>query len=199
MSRLQTQHETKQGVIVGKGIRGGIVVGVAVLLAAFLYSGVYFSSQPANLEGDGLVVVIILACSCVVAVLLVAAWRQEQVREEYLRKFYLSGDTLFNFEFGAKPIAGTLYSKDAPGLVNYLECALAGLTYDSGPLNPPAGFMPTYCVSSDRFKTGNSGQEWRGNLQRIQQHEDGRRTYVNIAAFHNASELEQAIAKHVSL
>ena len=199
MSRLQTQHETKQGVIVGKGIRGGIVVGAAVLLAAFLYSGIYYSSQPISLEGDGLVVVVILACSCVIAALLITAWRQEQVREEYLRKFYLSGDTLFNFELGAKSIAGTLYTKDAPGLVNYLESALAGLTYDCCPLNPPTDFAPTYCVSSKRFKAGKPGEEWRGNLQRIQQHEDGHRTYVNIAAFQNASELEQAIAKHVAL
>ena len=183
----------------GKGIRGGIVVGVAVLLAAFLYSGVYFSSQPISLEGDGLVVVIILACACVIAVLLVAAWRKEQVREEYLRKFYLSGDTLFNFELGAKPIAGTLYAKDASGLVNYLESALVGLTYECCLLNPPADFVPTYCVSSDCFKTDKPAKEWSGSLQRVQQHEDVHRTYVNIAAFQNASELEQAIAMHVAL
>lgn len=119
-----------------------------------MYSGIYFSSQPLSLEGDGLVVVIILACSCIIAVLLVLAWRKELVREEYLRKFYLSGDTLFNFELGAKPMADTLYSKDAADLVNYLESALGKLSYDNAPLNPPVDFVPTYCVSSDCFKGG---------------------------------------------
>ena len=190
------QNETKPGLIVGKGIRGGIVVGIAVLLAAVVYSGIYFSRGLVNLESGGLSIILVMVWACIVAVLLVVMWQRMLVREEYLRNFYLSDSMLFNFELGAMPLDEAVPSNDVDGLVSCLESALPKLTYDHAPLDPPAGFSPTYCVSSARFSAGKSGEDWHGSLQRVQQREDGHRTYVEIAAFQNAADLKQALTKH---
>ena len=180
----------------GKGIRGGIVVGIAVLVAAVVYSSIYFSRGLVSVEGGGLSIILVMVWALIVAILLVVLWQRMLVREEYLRKFYLADDMLFNFELGAIPVSQAVPSKNASDLVEYLRKTIPALTYDNAPVDPPAGFSPTVCVSSDRYSAGKSGEDWRGRVQLIQQRDDGHRTYVEIATFANAAELEQALQKH---
>ena len=178
---------------VGKGVRGGIIVGVAVLVAAIVYSTLYFQQGLFRYESDGTSIILVLAWTLVVAVLLVLLWQRMLVREEYLRKFYLSDATLFNFELGAVSRAEALDTQDADGLVSYLRKSLAGLSYEGSPLDPPDGFSPTLCVSTRRFSQGKNGEDWRGSVQRVKQRDDGHRTFVEIATFENAAELTQAL------
>ena len=177
----------------GKEIRGGIVVGVAVLVAAIAYSTVYFQQGFIRFDQGGSSVMLVLLWTLVVAVLLVVLWQRMLVREEYLRKFYLSSEAVFNFELGCKPLSEVLTSQDSDGLVAYLRTGIAGLTYENAPLNPPDGFKPTLCVSTRRFNKGSGGEEWLGSLQRIQQRDDGHRTFVEVATFANADELKRAL------
>ena len=177
----------------GKGIRGGIIVGAAVLVAAIGYSAMYFQRGLIRFEHDGFSIILVLVWTLVVAVLLVVLWNRMLVREEYLRKFYLSDTQLFNFELGALPLESAVPQHDADGLVEYLRTAIPKLTYDVSPLDPPADFKPTLCVSTRRYTSKDSNEDWRGSVQRVQQHDDGRRTFVELATFENAGELKQAL------
>jgi len=180
---------------VGKGIRAGIVVGAAVLVVAIVYSTLYFQRGLFRFENGGLSIILVLVWALVVAVLLIALWQRMLVREEYLRRFYISDETLFNFELGAVARSAALPAQDTNGLMEYLRDSLAKLTYDGSPLEPPEGFTPTYCVSTRRIAPNKPGNDWRGSIQRIQQRDDGRRTFVEVAAFDNDEQLREALAK----
>ena len=188
------EHE---GDVVGKGIRGGIVVGAAVLIAAIVYSVMYFQNGLFRYESGGVSIILILVWTLVVAVLLVVLWQRMLVREEYLRKFYFSADTVFNFELGAAPRAEVLPTQDAAGAVEYMRTAIGKLGYEGAPLDPPADFAPTLCVSTHRFGASKGAEDWSGSVQRIQPRDDGHRTFVEIATFQNAAELAQALEKHL--
>ena len=177
----------------GKGIRGGIVVGVAVLVAAVVYSALYFQNGLFHYENGGVSIVLVLVWALVVAVLLVVLWQRMLVREEYLRNFYVSDETLFNFELGAVPLSDVAPDKDSAKLVEHLHTSLPKLTYGNEPLDPPADFKPTLCVLSRRYANGSKGEDWCGSVQRIQQRDDGHRTFVEVATFENASDLVKAL------
>ena len=177
-----------------KGIRGGIVVGVAVLVAVVVYSAVYFSQGLAGSEAGDLGIILVIACALALAALMVTTRRRMLVHDDYLRKFYLSDDTLFNFELGAVPLSDVSPGQNANELAAFMGKSIAGLSYDKAPLDPPAGFAPTYCVSTESFGTGNAGNDWCGELQRIQRHENGRRTYEGLGSFANADEFESLLA-----
>lgn len=177
----------------GKGIRGGIIVGVAVLVAAIGYSVLYFQHDLIRYEHSGLSIVLVLVWALVVAVLLLVLWHRMLVREEYLRKFYLSAETLFNFELGAVQIVEAISPRTADALAEYLRVSLLKLTYEGSPLTPPEDFVPTLCVSTQRFSAGGEGKDWHGVLQRVVQREDGHRTFVEIAAFDSIDELKRIL------
>ncbi|MDO4401219.1 MAG: hypothetical protein Q4D27_09785 [Coriobacteriia bacterium] len=179
----------------GKEIRGGIIVGAAVLVAAIAYSMVYFQQGLLRYESGGLSIILVMVWVLVVAVLLVVVWQRMLVREEYMRKFYVGPDSIFNFELGVKPLDSELTKSDADELVKHLRGSLSKLTYDNSPLDPPAGFKPTFCVSTLRFVSGKHGEDWRGSVQRIQQRENGNRTFVEVGDFENAEQLAGVLKK----
>jgi hypothetical protein len=172
-------------------------VGVAVLVAAMVYSVLYFQNGLFRFESGGISIVLVLVWTAVVAVLLVVLWQRMLVREEYLRKFYVSDDTLFNFELGAVSRAEALPSNDPQGLVAYMRSAIAGLRYEGSPATPPEDFHPALCVSTNRVGKNAEDKDWSGVVQSIQQREDGHRTYVEVASFQNADELVHALEKHL--
>lgn len=179
----------------GKGLRGGIIVGVAVLAAAIVYSTLYFQRGLIRFDADGLSIILILVWAAVVAVLLVVLWQRILVRAEYLRNFYLSDTTVFNFELGAQALDDAVPGRDAQALVAYIRASLPRITYEAAPLDPPEGFDPAFCVTTNRFAQGKSGEEWRGTLKRVQANADGKRTFTELATFNSAQELEKALAK----
>ena len=178
----------------GKGIRGGIIVGLAVLIAAIGYSTVYFQRGLLRFDQGGVSIILVLVWTLVVAVLLVVLWQRTLVREEYLRKIYISSESLFNFELGVLPAGDAVAAHDAGALVEQARALLSQLTYEESPVDPPEGFAPAICISSSRFSSADKDAgEWRGTVQRIQQRDDGRRTFVEVGSFENADELERTL------
>lgn len=177
----------------GKSLRGGIIVGVAVLAAAIVYSTLYFQRGLIRFDADGLSIILILVWAAVVAVLLVVLWQRILVRGEYLRNFYLSDTMVFNFELGARQLAYAVPGHDTRALVEYLRTSLPLITYDIAPLDPPEGFEPAYCITTNRFTQGKSGEEWRGSLKRVEAGADGKRTFTELATFDSAEELRRAL------
>ena len=163
-----------------KSLVFAIAVEVVVLIAAFAFSvsyllfGMWRESLILNMA---LVIVWVL----VAGVLLIVFWWRSLVREEMVRRFYVSDKWIYNHEIGYAPLSRIIPNGDAYGFVTFAAEALAKMSYGFEVAETPDDFKPRFLISSHDFHFHLSGGDdelgdeaegvvvdaWKGTLQKI--------------------------------
>lgn len=185
-------------------LKAAIIVEAIVLAVALAFSVVYFTMglyQSSNVLDVMLVVLWIL----VAVVLLVVFWSRSHVREEMVRRFYLSHDWIYNHEIGYAPLDQIMPERDAYEFVTFAADALARMSYGFEVASAPDDFQPEYLISSKSFSYHLIGNEddpddnsvvidkWKGTLHSVQVNEQGGHTYTKVGDYSNAKELARLI------
>lgn len=185
-------------------LKAAIIVEVIVLAIAFGFSIAYFQMgwYRSNHVLDVLLVVLWVL---VAAVLLLVFRSRSHVREEMVRRFYLSHEWIYNHEIGYAPLSQIVPDRDPYEFVTFAADALARMSYGFEVAEAPADFQPEFLISSTGFRFHMVGEgddpddksvvidQWKGSLQRVTLKEDGSHDYEQVGSYANAKELAQLI------
>lgn len=195
-----------------------IVVEIIVLVIAFGFSIAYiqFGMGRENLVLNiGLVIVWVLVAS----VLLFVFWWRSLVREEMVRRFYISDEWVYNHEIGYAPLKRICPNGDAYGFVTFAADALAKMSYGFEVADAPEEFHPTFLIASRSFSFHFSGgdeemgeeadgvvvDQWSGSLNKVTSGSGGgsgaavgaganaEPSYTEIGKFENARQLARLL------
>ena len=181
-------------------LKAAIVVEAIVLVIAFVFSILYVVmdwSRTSHVLDVLLVVVWVL----VAAALLLLFRSRSHVREEMVRRFYLSHDWIYNHEIGYAPYNQIIPDGDAYEFVTFAGAALARMSYGFEVAHAPQNFEPEYLIASNVFEYHLIGDDedpddqgvvidsWEGTLQRVFLNNKGAHTYEDAGSFTNAKEL----------
>ena len=191
-----------KGIAMGKGLRAAIVVEAIVLIAALLFSVAYFLMG--MYRADHLMDVLFVVLWVLVAgALLFVFWQRSLLREEMIRRFYLSNDWIYNHEIGYAPISQIAPSGDVYELVTFAADSLARMSYGFEVADTPQDFEPNLMISSNIFKfhmVEEDGEDasvvidqWEGALQKAQPDGNGGHTYTELGTYGNAKELARLL------
>lgn len=186
-----------------KQMKAAIIVEVVVLVCALGFSLFYVANgmYRANHLLDVLLVVLWIL---VAGALLLVFRSRTVVREEMVRRFYLSRDWIYNHEIGYAPLPKGDFDTGAYGTVMFAADALARMSYDFEVADTPAHFEPYCMISSRVFLFHMVGEndpqdrsvvvdQWEGTLQKIEPTAAGTHEYTVVGEFKNAKELAQLL------
>lgn len=188
-----------------------IVVEVIVLVAAFAFTLSYllFGMWRETLI---LNMVLVIVWVLVAGIFLAVFWWRSLVREEMVRRFYVSDKWVYNYEIGYAPLGKVITDGDAYGFVTFAADALAKMSYGFEVAENPENFKPRFLITSNEFRFHFSGGDdemgeeaegvvvdaWKGTLQRIDRSSvangvEGAKTYSEVGTFGNAGELARLL------
>lgn len=190
----------------GKGLRSAIIVEAVVLVFALLFS-VYYFMRGMYRPGHAMDVLLIVAWVLVAAAGLFIFWQRSLLREEMIRRFYLSKDWVYNHEIGYAPLKQVMPDGDAYGFVTFAADSLAHMSYGFEVADTPSDFVPELLISSDTFRFHLSGDgepdsdddasavidQWEGTLQLAHPDGNGGHTYTELGTYSNARELARLL------
>lgn len=185
-------------------LRAAIIVEIIVLVIAFGFSIAYFQMGWYR-SSHFLDVMLVVLWVLVAAVLLVVFRSRSLMREEMIRRFYLSNEWIYNHEIGYAPLSQIVPDRDPYEFVTFAADALARMSYGFEVAQAPDDFQPKYLISSTGFRFHFVGEgeddddksvvidQWKGTLQHIDRNEDGSHTYTQVGSYANAKELAHLI------
>ena len=185
-------------------LKAAIIVEVIVLAIAFAFSVFYFTMGLYR-SSHILDVLLLVLWVLVAGVLLVVFKQRSTVREEIVRRFYLSQDWLYNHEIGYAPISGIMPDFDAYEFVTFAAEALARMSYGFEVASAPDDFQPEFLISTREFKFHLVEDEespsedsvvidkWTGTLSKIELDANGEHIYTEIGSYSDAKELSRII------
>lgn len=191
---------SKRGDDVHKQLKAAIAVEVIVFVIAFAFTLTYINLGWYR-SSHVLDVMLIVLWVLVAAALLLVFLSRSFVREEMVRRFYLSHSWIYNHEIGYAPLAQIVPDGDAYEFVTFAGEALARMSYGFEVATAPEDFQPEYLISSRKFQFHLIGDHdspedagvvidrWTGSLQRVKLEADGSHTYSEVGSYDNAKEL----------
>lgn len=184
-------------------LKAAIMVEAAVLLVAFAFSIAYFVMGWYR-SSHVLDVILVVLWILVAGVLLVVFRQRSIVREEMVRRFYLSHDWIYNHEIGYAPISKIMPDRDVYEFVTFAAESLARMSYGFEVALAPDDFNPELVISTKQFRfrlIDDEGgpaddsvviDEWTGTLQRVIE-TDATPRFEEIGAYSNAKELSRLL------
>ncbi len=181
-------------------LKAALVVEAVVLVIALVFSILYVVMGWAR-TSHVLDVLLIVTWVLVAVVLLFVFRSRTLVREEMVRRFYLSKDWIYNHEIGYAPIGEVVPDNDAYEFVTFAGDALGRMSYGYDLKDAPQNFEPEYLITSTVFDFHLIGEEgdpqdqgvvidqWEGVLERIRPNGKGGHDYEEIGTYENAKEL----------
>ena len=142
---------------------------------------------------------LLIALWIVVAIALFAFFRQRSlVREEMIRRYYISDSWIYNHEIGYAPLNQIVTGGNAYDFVTFAAESLAEMSYGFDVADAPDDFDPKFLVTSQRFGFHRSGggvviDQWKGKLLRI---DGGADDGAELGSFANAGELAMLLDEH---
>ena len=186
----------------GIWLKVGIVIEVLVLIVAISFSVFYFQHGFYRMN-HGYDVILVMSWVLVAALLLTLAWSRSLLREEMVRRFYLSSTWVYNHEIGYAPVSKMTASGNVYDFVAYAAESLAEMSYGFEVAETPEDFKAEYVISSQRFRTHRSEDDgfvidqWRGVMQKVERSEDSDDfSLVEVGAFSDANQLARLIEKY---
>lgn len=183
-----------------------IAVEIVVLILAFAFSLAYIQF---GVGRDNLMlnIALVILWVFVAGVLLFVFWWRTLVREEMVRRFFVSDDWVYNHEIGYAPMKKVAPAGDAYGFVTFAADALAKMSYGFEVADAPEEFEPRFLISSRVFRFHMSGgdeemgeqadgvvvDQWRGSLERIDADASEKSSYTEVGKFENAGELARLL------
>lgn len=162
-------------------IAGGAAI---VYTALYLFLGLYRIDRWQSF--------LLIALWVVVVIGLFAFFRQRSlVREEMIRRYYISDSWIYNHEIGYAPLEQIVPSGNVYDFVTFAAESLAEMSYGFDVADAPDDFNPKYLVTSQKFSFHRSGggiviDQWKGKLLQIDgDGDDG----DELGTFSNAGEL----------
>lgn len=190
-----------------KSLIVAIAVEIIVLIFAFGFSVAYIQFGMGR-ESLVLNIVLVIVWVLVAGVLLFVFWWRSLVREEMVRRFYVSDEWIYNHEIGYAPMKRICPNGDAYGFVTFAADALAKMSYGFEVADAPEQFNPKFLIESRTFRFHFSGgdeemgekadgvvvDQWRGSLRKVASGEEGDEVaYTEIGKFENARQLARLL------
>lgn len=185
-------------------LKAAIVVEAIVIIVAFGFS-VFYVSKGMYRANHVLDVLLVVLWVLVALVLLLVFRSRSLLREEMVRRFYLSRDWVYNHEIGFAPLEKIVPDKDSYELVMFTADALARMSYGFEVAEAPERFEPAFMISSKIFRFHLVGEDedpedksvvvdkWKGTLQKVTLLDSGEHAYDEVGAFSNAKELARLL------
>lgn len=180
------------------------IVEAIVLTVAIAFSAVYFIFG--LYRSSNILDVVLVVLWMIVAITTFTIFHLRSiVREEMVRRFFLSDEWVYNYEIGYAPLREVLHNGSSYEFVTFAADALARMSYGFEIAVTPEKFKPKLLISTRKFKfhflEGDTGEnvsgvvidEWKGTLQSIRYLEDGSRAYKEIGSYSNAKELSHLL------
>lgn len=185
-------------------LKAAIAVEIVVLVIALGFS-VFYVANNLYRTSHALDVLLVVLWVLVAAIGLLVFRSRTLVREEMVRRFYLSADGLYNHEIGYAPLSKLAPEHDTYELVMFAAEALAKMSYGFEVAVPPEGFEPKFMISSRTFNFHLVGDEeepeyasvvidqWKGVLYKVELVKSGNHSYTELGTFDNAKELARLL------
>ena len=172
------------------------IVGVAVIVAAIVWTIAYCALGAFRSDnGVDLALVVLWVAAAIVLLLLLV--QRSRMREEMVRRFYISDEGVYNHELGYVPFSRIEGGEDVMVLVTFAADSLAKMSYGYEVAELPADFVPKVAITTTtlRFHSPDNDVEngvvidkWEGQLLRIPVPGD-ESTYELLGTYRNACEL----------
>ena len=177
----------------GREFKVGIAMLVVVSLICVAYLAFYLSIGLQRVD-HFISLIFLVALVAVVGIMVYIMRRRALVREELMRRYYLSDEWMYNHEIGYAPFSKATPDGNAYEFVTFAAESLAEMSYGFEVADPPESFQPKLLVASIRFRVHRSGDglvidRWRGVLQRIETSESGDSVLSDVGTFTNAKAL----------
>ena len=185
-------------------LKAAIIVEAIVLVIAVAFSVFYFSMGLYR-SSRALDVLLVVLWVFVAGALLVVFKQRSNVREEMVRRFYLSHDWMYNHEIGYAPIREIMPDFDAYDFVTFAADALARMSYGFEVASTPDDFQPEYLISTKEFifhlvedeeasfEESVVIDDWSGTFHKISLGNNGKHIYTEIGSYADAKELARLI------
>lgn len=177
-----------------------LVVGAALLVAAMAYTlcYAYFDLYLVDRWQTTLLVMLWAGFAAALVALFVD---RSRLREEMLRRYYLSPEWVYNHEIGYARLSQAAPNGDAYEFVTFAADALIEMSYGFEVAETPNDFQPEYMVSTSVFKVRQTGDgavvaQWKGALNRVVSDPNGKRGTFELGHFENAAELAQLLVQN---
>lgn len=191
----------------GKGLKVAIAVEAIVLVIAAGFTIAFF--KMGGFRAGNIMNVLLVALWVLVGAALLLVFRQRSLlREEMIRRFYLSEFWIYNHEIGYAPIAQIVPDGDVYEFVTFAADSLAHMSYGFEVAETPDDFEPKLLISSNTFRFHLVGEgdddtsavidQWKGTLQKVGRAADGTHTYTALGSYGNAKELARLIEDAIS-
>lgn len=148
-----------------------LIVGAALLIAAVVYTLLYayFDLQYVDRWQRILLIVLLMVIAAAMVALFV---NRSHLREEMVRRYYLSPEWVYNHEIGYAPLSQAAPNGDAYEFVTFAADALIEMSYGFEVAETPQDFQPQYMVSTKVFRVRQTGDgavvsQWKGALHRV--------------------------------
>ena len=194
-----SRHRAMKGGEVGREFKVGVIMLTIVTIICIAYTAFYLSIGMQRIDhymSLGFLVLLVV----VVAIMVFIMRRRALVREELMRRIYLSDEWIFNYEIGYAPFSKVTPEGNAYEFITFAAESLAEMSYGFEVADPPENFEPRLLVASRRFRVHRSGEglvidRWRGALQRLEHTPDGETKAVDVGTFANAKQLVMLLEK----
>ena len=185
-------------------LKAAIIVEITVLAIAFAFSIFYFAMGLYR-SSHVLDILLVVLWVLVAGILLYVFKQRSNLREEMVRRFYLSHHWMYNHEIGYAPIGEIMPDFDAYEFVAFAADALARMSYGFDVASAPDDFKPEFLISTKDFlfhlvddeETSDEGSvvidKWAGTFHKIETSGNGKQVYTEIGTFKNAKELSRLI------
>lgn len=178
----------------GTSLKIGIVLEVVVLGIALWFSYFYFSNGFYQLN-HGYDVLLVMLWVLVAALLLFLLWSRSLLREEMMRRFYISPEWIYNHEIGYAPVKKVMGEGNVYDFVAFAADSLAEMSYGFEVAETPDNFKAEYVVSSRRFRYHHTGDgvvidQWQGVLQKVKRSQNSTDfSLVVVGEYENINQL----------
>ena len=204
LTRIKVMRYFEKVMIVRSDFKVAVVVEALLFILAFVSSIAFLLTAPRR--ASHILDVVLIVLWIVVAIALLAMFkRRSDVRDEMVRRFYLSPSWIYNHEIGYAPLEQIMPEHDAYEFVAFAAESLARMSYGFEVASAPDDFSPEYIISTKHFEyrpikdEENTNEDsvvidvWRGHLCRVITDDDGQQSFEEIGAYSNATELARLL------
>jgi len=185
----------------GKGLKSSIIVGAIVLVIAFAYTLFYLTKGIYRYD-HWLDLILVFVWVVAVIAALVVVHRRVLLREELVRRYYISRKWVYNHEIGYAPLEQVTPDGDEYEFVTFAAEALSRMSYGFEVAEAPGDFSPDFIVHSNKFHVRGNPEDgividrWKGEVERVVPTEYGGRKVESVGTFQNARDLARILREN---
>ena len=178
-----------------KRIHAYLVIGIVFCVAIIALALLYFVFDLFAVD-RGAVILLLFLFALAVTFIVSALRRQSRMREEMVRRFYLSPAGIYNYEIGFAPRSRITGGDDSLTLAVFMVDSLAKMSYGFEVAELPGDFQPQLLVDTEELlfhqleneDGGTVVDSWKGLLYQVDESGD-EDSYEELGAFDNARSL----------